>query len=328
MPTPLPPEVDINCVQESCTERALQTAVNHEPLTAPFTIPAIASSTTITVGVSAQYAVGMYVWIQNAGYFEIIGIPSDTSLLIQNNGTEGNLAPGVVAPIASAIVALAPPTYPIISDLLPLYDTVSEAVASPIDGNSAIVKLTNGGWAEVDMYVFIAENGWYKVTAVTSDTQITVIRADDQTINDGTTIPLGSAIYPEYPRTFLIDTEKLQWINSTNFFGDQLAGATEVPIFPGATQTMKMLAGVETGIALAVANTIVTTAIDISAAAFTNPSTPYIFLSLVDPTPGTFTGTDEVNFWADTVVYNSFNLLAEGGVVPRTIDVNWLAIGI
>lgn len=92
-----------------------------ELLTSSFTVPSVGANVGITVEKSDQYAVGQYIYIPGAGYFEITSISSTTSLYVRNLDSTGNFSPGTTVPVGTPFMACPP----------------SISVASPIDYQQA-----------------------------------------------------------------------------------------------------------------------------------------------------------------------------------------------
>jgi hypothetical protein len=61
---------------------------------AQFVVPAINATVSVQVVSSAWGAIGQAVYVQNAGYYQISGIPDPTHFVLTNLGYIGNVAPG------------------------------------------------------------------------------------------------------------------------------------------------------------------------------------------------------------------------------------------
>jgi len=85
------------------------TSYFHEDTDAIFTVPASSGSAVVSVCNSAQYAIGAYVWIDGAGFFEVIARPNANAISVQNNGTTGNSTAGTAVAAGAAIVHMPPP---------------------------------------------------------------------------------------------------------------------------------------------------------------------------------------------------------------------------
>lgn len=62
--------------------------------TSGFTVPAVNGSVTIDVSNSSWMAVTQTVYIQNAGYYEVLATPANNQVTVKNWGWSGNTAPG------------------------------------------------------------------------------------------------------------------------------------------------------------------------------------------------------------------------------------------
>lgn len=146
-PVIIPPTLQINCVAEVPTINC-NTAYFFEPLSTDFTVPAVSGTAILTVCNSAQYSLGAYVWIQGAGFFEVISRPNSTTISIQNNGTPGNVAPTSVIGSGAAIVHTPPPEK---SRWLEADDTWNPG--SILAGNMEAVEITVAGAVLGDLVI-------------------------------------------------------------------------------------------------------------------------------------------------------------------------------
>ncbi len=73
--------------------------------TAAFTMPAVSSSVTVSVGENRFMAVGMLLQIENCGYLFVSALPGGvtTSVTLVNAGTAGNVIPGTSVPSGSLV---------------------------------------------------------------------------------------------------------------------------------------------------------------------------------------------------------------------------------
>lgn len=107
-PLIIPPTCQILCAAEVPSIDCL-TSYFHEETDGTFTVPSIGGGAVVSVCNSAQYAIGAYVWIDAAGFFEVIARPNANAITVQNNGTTGNQTPGVAIAEGAAIVHMPPP---------------------------------------------------------------------------------------------------------------------------------------------------------------------------------------------------------------------------
>lgn len=102
-PVIIPPTCQILCASE-VSPIDCNTAYMWEALEADFTVPGVTGTADIAVCNSSQYAVGAYVWIAGAGFFEITSRPNTTSIRVQNNGHPSNAAPTSVIGAGAVII--------------------------------------------------------------------------------------------------------------------------------------------------------------------------------------------------------------------------------
>lgn len=107
-PVIIPPTCQILCAAE-VPQIDCNTAYFFETTDSTFTVPAVGGSAVVGVCNSAQYAIGAYVWIDGAGFFEVIARPNANAISVQNNGTTGNSAVSTAVSSGAAIVHCPPP---------------------------------------------------------------------------------------------------------------------------------------------------------------------------------------------------------------------------
>jgi hypothetical protein len=147
--------------QEIRIQNQTQYAGVATPLTAAFTVPAAAGTVTIAVGSTASLTVGMWLYIQGAGYYSVSAIVDSTHVTVTNQATgttpsgwivAGNIAAastvatgGVVTPLQqSSINAFAP------------WNKANSATATPIDDVEAQVQALYDQGVEANALVI----GW------------------------------------------------------------------------------------------------------------------------------------------------------------------------
>ena len=109
-PVIIAPTCQILCAS-SVLPGTCDTAYFWEPLASDFTVPAVGGSAVIAVCNSAEYAIGAYVWISGAGWFEIVGRPNVNTITVQNNGSDDNIGAGAIIAAAEPVVHCAPPPH-------------------------------------------------------------------------------------------------------------------------------------------------------------------------------------------------------------------------
>jgi hypothetical protein len=169
-----------------------------ERLTASFVVPAIGADVGIVVVDSTRYAVGQYIWILGAGWFEITALNGTTGIYVRNNGSAGNSAAGTAVPTGTMFM----PTSEVAAALDPddfffLYDTLAQAFTVPVAGVDAYAYVSHSGWYAIGMVIYIAGAGWFEIT----DTDATLDRLTVQSSGafnaaPGVIIAAGARLYP------------------------------------------------------------------------------------------------------------------------------------
>ena len=73
--------------------------------TANFTMPNVLANVTIQMLSTAWTAPGAYIFVQNAGTFQVVSITNGTNLVAENLGYPGNAAPTTVIPLGQAVIS-------------------------------------------------------------------------------------------------------------------------------------------------------------------------------------------------------------------------------
>jgi len=169
-----------------------------ELLTTAFVVPAIGSDVGIAVADSTRYAVGQYIWIPGAGFFEITALNGVTGIYVRNNGSAGTEAAGTTVPSGTFFMpstevsaALDP------DDFFFLYDTLAQAFTIPADGADAYAYVSHGDWYAIGMQIFIAGAGWFRITDTDSTLdRLTVQWSGEWNATAGGIIAAGAILYP------------------------------------------------------------------------------------------------------------------------------------
>ena len=114
MTTPIVnPVIAVHHIYQSDTSGELITPLTKtfELLTQSFVVPAIGASVGIVVEDSSRYAVGQYVYIPGAGYFEITALTSTTGIYVKNNGDTGTYSAGTSVPAGTPFMPCPPSIY-------------------------------------------------------------------------------------------------------------------------------------------------------------------------------------------------------------------------
>jgi hypothetical protein len=70
----------------------------------------VGNTASVVVGDSTNYAVGMYLYIPGAGFFEVSSIPSLTTIYLLNYGDSQNFSPGVTVAATTPMIPCGQPT--------------------------------------------------------------------------------------------------------------------------------------------------------------------------------------------------------------------------
>lgn len=320
--TPDPPILNLECISQNGDPATPHT--NHFELsTSLFTVPSVGSEGSVTVKDSTLYTKNMFVFILNAGFFEIINIPSATSLLVRNNGDNDNKVPGTTAPIGSNIQPHTPNPTLAAQITGQFYTNLVNTFVTPSGASPAIAAVDEVTGAFIDMVIFITAAGWYKITAIdTVSKTLTVINADlTQNETSGKNIPIGTVVYPEHFRTILIDGARLAYVPPTAFFGGTLKVLETVPRTPGLSNA-DILTGKETGLATAAGANDENLATVVFSPAFDNE--PVVILTIRKD--GALTELFHVN--VRDLLSTGFDIYSSNNAAgANSIDVHWIAIG-
>jgi len=104
----LPPAIALHAIGENPTDPVYPMSNLFELTTIILTIPAVGSTTYLTVATSAVYSVGMSVYIVGAGWFYVSAIANATALEILNQAHFGNSDPATEIAVGAAIIASRP----------------------------------------------------------------------------------------------------------------------------------------------------------------------------------------------------------------------------
>jgi hypothetical protein len=178
----------------------------------------------MTVDDSSKYSVGMFIWIRTLGWFEIIGVNNNTTITVQNNGTDGNASAGTAAAIGSIFCPSVPPSaIPDPAAFFNLYDVLASAFTTPSGTNTASMVVSNGAWYKVGMVVYLAGAGWYIINSYDASTNtLTVQNADPYNVAGGTVVAAGSPVYPStsprknYTNQYTMQNSKEASVATTN----------------------------------------------------------------------------------------------------------------
>ena len=169
-----------------------------ELLTESFTVPAINGQVTVLVAQSSQWQIGLWCWIQGAGFFRISGIPDSTHLYVINDGSQGTQAAGTVSPIGSIIIACPEQSLSVSTGSVALYDILTQPFTTPAVGSSADMYIQSiNSWGAIGLTIYLAGAGWYTITAVDSVAlKATVANAHANNLAAGQTVSVNAKVWP------------------------------------------------------------------------------------------------------------------------------------
>lgn len=136
---------------------------------APFDVPDVCDEVTIEVDSSAGFAVGQWIFIQNAGYFKITAIPDGTHLTIYNPGYSENAPPGATVALDNDVVPGG------VQGASGGDDTFTYTTADFVMPNVAatvLVTVDSSSFFEVGMRAFVNTAGYFTVTDVPDGTHL------------------------------------------------------------------------------------------------------------------------------------------------------------
>jgi len=101
--------VDLGTPFVQCTPPFAYPTYFFEVTTDSYVMPAADGTLNVTVQNSALYAEGMWIWIEDAGYFELTDIVDGTTIELTNPDCTGNLAPAGAIALGSVILCVGRP---------------------------------------------------------------------------------------------------------------------------------------------------------------------------------------------------------------------------
>lgn len=175
-------------------------------LTAGFTMPAISATVSASVENNSWAVIGQVLYVQNAGYMELVGKTGSTGMTLENLGTTGNTTAGNPVANGGTVTPGGVPgtngaagsngTNGVNSYTVTAADFTMPAVAATVSG----VMLVAGAWVAIGQTVFVETAGYMVCTAKASANEIT-LRNTGVTGNAAptTVIATGSAVTPSGP---------------------------------------------------------------------------------------------------------------------------------
>lgn len=133
---------------------------------------------TVTVGSSDCFCPGQVIYIENAGYFRLISIPSSTELLLENLCLDVNAAEGTPIPATSCVSVGGEPgadggagtNGADGTDGINAYTVTTVNFNQPAELATVVVSVDESSWAVVGQVVYVEGGGYYEVTLVAPGT--------------------------------------------------------------------------------------------------------------------------------------------------------------
>jgi hypothetical protein len=142
-----------------------------------FTVPGCGNVGQIRVCNNMDYAIGAFVWIYGAGYFEVVGRAATTILLVENICPVGNVAPATVIGADAPVIQL-PPLNAIAISSCPqskLWEETTDDFTIPAVGASDDIPVCNPLNYAMGAYVWLFDGTDAGVFEITDNTGVGVI---------------------------------------------------------------------------------------------------------------------------------------------------------
>lgn len=139
-------------------------------VTAPFTMPAVGSNVLVLVTDNTWMAPGEVIFIEGAGYVEVVSLAGTTGVTVKNLGYTGNATPGTVIGIGEKVVPgglQGPPG-------IDAFTHTTADFAMPAEGADVTVDVENSSWMVVGQNVFVGTAGYFQVAATPTTTSATL----------------------------------------------------------------------------------------------------------------------------------------------------------
>jgi microcystin-dependent protein len=141
-----------------------------------FTVPPVSGNSQVSVVNSTWIAPGMFVYLVGAGTFEVMSVPSSTTVVLQNTGAYANAAPGTIVPSGAdmpcggAIGAPGPQGSPGTS-----YSAyvISPGFTTPGAGSTVAIPVSITAGLSTGVNLYVTGAGFYSIVSVDSPTQVT-----------------------------------------------------------------------------------------------------------------------------------------------------------
>lgn len=176
-------------------------------LTAGFTMPAVNANVSATVEDNTWAALNQILFVENAGYMQLVGKTLTTGMTLKNLGYTANAAPGAAVANGGRV---SPGGYTGTdgtngtngtNGVNSYTVTTADFTMPAISGSVAGVLLANGAWIGVGQMVYVATAGYMQVTAKASSTSVTLLNTGaDGNAAGGTIIASGSTVSPSGPQ--------------------------------------------------------------------------------------------------------------------------------
>jgi microcystin-dependent protein len=132
--------------------------------TAAFTVPAAAANVPVQMTTTTGLAPGVGLYINSAGYYQVISVDSGVQCTLENLGLAGNAAPGANIATGQQVLGVGPqgpvgptgPTGPIGTQGPSAFSVLTANFTVPAPAASAVANVNYAGWMTIGAYVWLA----------------------------------------------------------------------------------------------------------------------------------------------------------------------------
>lgn len=160
-----------------------------------YTQPAINNNVIVALEDTRWLNVGQSIYIEDAGNYVVIDIISLISVEIQNTGSVGNAQQGTVFVSGKKVSASGKTGLPGTNAVV---TTLANSFVQPAENDTVIINVVTTEFLSVGSYIYIPTGGFYKVTNIDSNVQLTIQNLSNlaDNANPGITINSGLLITP------------------------------------------------------------------------------------------------------------------------------------
>lgn len=144
--------------------------------TAAFTQPAVGSNVSIPVVNSQWMAVGQSIYVSGGGNYQVMSLPSSTTVLAKNLGTTGSATAGTTVSNGAGVAASGLPG-PVGATGSSSLTTVTASFTMPAIGASVTVPVGTSTWMSLNQPVYVGSAGFFTVGAIYSGVSIALTNA-------------------------------------------------------------------------------------------------------------------------------------------------------